>query len=119
MSGKSVAFIYGMVIASGFLLFVVYAVVPEFANLFNGFGAELPVFTRLFIATYQFVVLLPLVLIAPYMVRLATRSIALGSEQALRGYAVRTFLVSVIVVVGCIVAMYLPTWKRGAVIQAG
>ena len=116
MKAISVALISGLIIAAGLLFFVVYAVVPEFENLFNGFGAELPMFTQFFIGTYQFVVLLPFVLIVPFMLSLVMRSVPLGSVQALRGYAVRTFLVSVGVLTSCIVAMYLPIWQMGAVI---
>jgi len=119
MRGIRVASIIGIMFTAGFILFAVYAAVPAFENLYSGFDAELPTFTQFFFGTYQFVVLLPLVLIGPFMLGLAKRSIAFGSEQALRGYAVRMLLVSIAALIACIVAMYLPIWNMGEAIQAG
>lgn len=103
-------------IGAGLIFFFIYAAVPEFKALFRGFGAQLPAFTRIVIETYQFVVLLPLLLIVPHIMHLKRQSIALGSEQALRAYAVMTFGVAVAAAVVCIVAVYLPILRMGPVI---
>ena len=116
MNTKSRSIDLGMIFAAAALYFFAYAAVPEFGSLFQGFGAELPLFTGLVIGSYPWFLLLPLLVIVPFVLRLNRRLKSPGSATSLRGLAVGLLVSAVIVVLVCLVAMYLPIMNMGPVV---
>ena len=116
MNARGCIQVTGLLVVSAGLFSFIYAAVPEFRSLFSGFGSDLPALTNFVIATYKYYLLLPLLVVIPHAVRLYGRSVPLVSGPVLKGFAMRTFVVSLALTILCILAMYAPIIRMGPVV---
>jgi type II secretory pathway component PulF len=92
----------------GLLCVAIQSVIPQFGEVFSSFGADLPKLTQLVQAYHEAALLLPVVPILAYFFwpRRARR---------VRAALILCWL-SMLPVVGMMVAMYLPIFRLGAVV---
>lgn len=88
-----------------------------FRDLFRGFGAELPVLTRVFLVSYQYYGLLILVGLIPCGLLLWNRSRSVADSNRLFQLVYASFGLSLFLLGVAVTAAYLPVFQLGAVVQ--
>jgi len=98
------------VIASLTTFILLSYVVPEFEKLFEGFGAELPAFTRLVITVHNYYYLLAIPGVAG--------NILIHLKKQTAGWVLVVFsgAMGVILIPFTVIAMYLPIFQMGRVV---
>lgn len=89
-------------------------IVPHFEDVFRNFGAELPLLTRLFVeARYAFFGL-PLIVLAAWA--WTPRRTPPGNERGIVALVIGVGL-GVVLLPLCLIAMYLPIFQLGAMVD--
>ena len=106
-----------MALLSAIIYGIVFLLTPSFANLYSGFGADLPVLTRIYLSSGPWLIGLAIVGFAPSILFALNRSAEQHVRNVFIGISVGSLLLSAAIFVGWIVASYFPIWKMGATIQ--
>ena len=105
-----------LTIISGMLYSAIYPAVPQFVEIFEGFGAELPWFTQFILDNYYYFGLPYLLGLIPCMILVKNRASVIPSEKHLFMLIVINFVLSFFVIGITVIAMYLPIFKMGNVV---
>ena len=87
-----------------------------FKDLFQGFGAELPTLTRVFLASYQYFGVLILIGLVPCGLLLRNRKRPVIESNRLFRLVFASFGISLFVLSASVAAAYLPIFKLGATV---
>lgn len=108
-------------VASVLLSAAIYAVVyvkgAGFEELFKGFGADLPAFTRVVLASYKWYGVLLLVGIVPTVALFRNRKSFTGNRNLLFAPVVVSFHLSLLMLSILVAAAYLPIFQLGSALQ--
>lgn len=106
-----------MVLASAAIYFWIFMVGQSFQNLFRGFGAALPVLTKLVLASYQMYGLLFFVVLLPCALLFLNRVDFVAENSRKFKLVIVGFGLSLSILAVFSIAMYLPIFQMGAVMQ--
>lgn len=95
--------------------FIVYYI-RGMAELFAGFGADLPVLTRLFIDLGAWILLVPLSGLIPIVLLFAHDEMPEPRMRTLFGWTVAMPVISVGLFIAAMFAMYQPIFEMGSVV---
>ena len=104
------------VIASAGINALIYRSAEGMQVLFSGFGAELPMFTKLFLATYHYFPILILTGLIPSTILVVKRRTARDEVSGFIPYVAISFGLSLALLVCSVVATYLPIFALGSVV---
>ncbi len=105
-----------MAVLAAVIYGLIFLLTPSFASLFAGFGADLPLLTRLYLASGPWLVVLGIVGFAPPILFALNRQAEQRTRNLFMGWSIGGLLLSMAIFVGWIVASYLPIWKMGAAV---
>ncbi len=106
-----------LVLLSAAIYSVIYVQGSGFENLFKGFGADLPLLTRVVLASYKWYGVLALVGAVPSYYLFKNRFCYIGDRNSLFVPVIVSFSLAVFILVVVTMAMYLPVFQVGSVIQ--
>ena len=95
---------------------IIFLVTPSFAHLFAGFGADLPLLTRIYLGSGPWLIVLGILGFAPPILFALNRKAEQHVRNIFIGWSIGGLLLSVAIFVGWVVASYLPIWKMGATV---
>lgn len=107
----------GFILASGVIYFLIYLMIPQFKEIFAGFGAELPAQTAFVVSTYKYYGFLTLFGLVPCVQLYMNRKVFNGNEKRLFAVIVISFVLSVLVFTFAVYSMYLPIFTMGDAIS--
>ena len=91
-----------------------YFVIPQFEELFKGFGAELPVATKFVLISYHYwsvLVFVPLIILVKYLM---TPELTARSNRILTYITMPMFVFLVFFIPLLVVVLYLPIFLMGS-----
>jgi len=86
----------------------------EFKEIFQNFGAELPLLTRLFLVSYQYFGVLILIGLVPCVLLLRNRKRTVVHSNRLFMLVFASFGISLLVLSASVIAAYMPVFELGA-----
>lgn len=106
-----------LTIINAVLIFFVYIgsffIIPEFSELFKGFGAELPLATLFVLKSYKYWVVFLIIPIFIYLKYLTTSRISSITEKNLIVVNISILVFLVLFLPLLVIAMYLPIFEIG------
>lgn len=93
-----------------------HAVIPQFSEIFESFGADLPFLTQLVLSTYGFYAISFLICIVACFLICINHKVVRQRPKALFSFVIIGFMLSLILAGLSIVSMYLPIFKVSHVV---
>ena len=101
--------VISLVIYWGFI-----GIVPQFEEMFRDFGVALPLLTRCVLSYHQYFFLLAFLGVIPTAILIFKRSMQPKARKIHFGLVIISFGISLLMLVGVVVSMYLPIFTLGA-----
>ncbi len=105
-----------LVLGSGLVYVTIGVGARSFAELLAGFGAELPVLTRIGIDYSRYATALTLIGLLPTIVLFVRRKSFPGNASRYFLWVAGSFVLSLVILGIWVIAMYLPIFKLGATV---
>lgn len=105
------------VIAAAAIYASIYRNAQSLKELFQGFGTDLPLATKLYFATYPYFPLLILIGLIPTVMLIVKRRVPRDEVSGLIPYIAISFGLSLAVLALSVVASYLPIFALGSVVE--
>ena len=91
-------------------------IVPQFAQLFEGFGTELPLATRIVIETYHYWWLIPLAFLAQFLLLRLGPAYGVVVQKSLLILNIFFVVLEILFIPAMVFIFYLPIFTMGSVI---
>ncbi len=105
-----------MATLSSIIYGIIFVLTPSYAKLFMGFGADLPLLTRLYLASGPWLIVLGIVGFTPVVLFALNRRAEQRERNVYIGLSVGSLLLALFIFAGWVVASYLPIWTMGSTI---
>jgi type II secretory pathway component PulF len=115
ISWWALSLLIGLTLISGIIYGVIYRTVPQFNELFESFGSELPLLTILVLNTYMFYGLFFLIGFVPCIKLFRNRNAATGNEIKLSLIVVSNFILAILIQGFVLIGLYYPVFQMGEV----
>lgn len=106
-----------LTLLSGAIYAGIYLLVPGFEELFRGFGAELPLLTRIVAATFPYFGVLVLLGLIPTAWLFRQREISAKQRDRVMILSVSNLVLAFGLLALCWAALYLPVLKMGTAVE--
>ena len=106
-----------LVLLSAAIYALIYFNGAGFENLFEGFGADLPMITRVVLTSYKWYGILVMVGVVPSFYMFKNRTCFIGNRNRLFARVVASFGLALFMLGVVTAAVYLPIFQMGAVVQ--
>lgn len=115
-SGWNPSLSIGLTFVSGILYFMIYIIVPQFKEIFDAFGSELPSFTLFVMDTYRFYSIFILIGVIPCILLFINQSMHRKKQRKLFTVVVFNLVLSFLILCFVLAGLYWPIFQLGSVI---
>ncbi|MGI0119861.1 hypothetical protein [Zooshikella sp. RANM57] len=106
----------GLTFVSGIIYFAIYKIVPQFKEVFDGFGTDLPLLTLFIIDTYYFYSILILVGVIPCILLFNNRYTYRAKQKKLFSLVIFNLILSFLIFCSVLIGLYWPIFQLGSVV---